>query len=139
MTRESMNFDVLIIGAGAREHAIAWKLSSSPKVSKIYVAPGNAGTDSLGTNLYISIDDLSALAYAAERYRIDLTIVGSEIPLAAGIVDFFEINNLPIIGPTKDAARIETSKSFAKSIMESAGVPTAKYELFTDPDEAKNM
>ena len=85
--------NVLIIGSGAREHAIAWKLSSSPKVSKIYVAPGNAGTDSLGTNLYISIDDLSALAYAAERYRIDLTIVGSEIPLAAGIVDFFEINN----------------------------------------------
>lgn len=116
---------VLIVGNGGREHALAWKLKQSPKVTDIFIAPGNAGTETLGTNLPIAATDLPALAAAARQYRIGLTVVGPEAPLAAGIVDHFEGMGLPVFGPSKAASQLESSKTFAKTLMRRYGIPCA--------------
>ncbi len=127
---------VLVVGGGGREHAIAWKVSMSPLLSNLYCAPGGPGTESIAENISISVDDSEALADWAKENEIDLTIVGPEAPLAAGIVDLFQARGLRIFGPCKAAAELEASKSFAKEVMVKAGVPTAGAEVFTDYDSA---
>jgi len=127
---------VLIIGGGGREHAIAWKLKQSPKVDKIYIAPGNAGTSSLGENVALASTDLPGLVKFAKENNIDLTAVGQDDPLALGIVDAFQEVGLKIWGPSKKAAQIEASKAFAKDLMAKQKIPTAEYKTFTDYEEA---
>ena len=127
---------VLLVGSGGREHAIAWKIKQSPKLDKLYIAPGNAGTQSLGINLNISDTDIDALLNFAKERDIDLTIVGPEAPLASGIVDVFSEAKLPIFGPRAAAARLESSKSFAKKVMKKWDIPTASYTSFDEPLEA---
>jgi len=127
---------VLIIGGGGREHALAWKLKQSPKVEKIYLAPGNGGTAALGENVSIASTDLSGLVKFAEENKIDLTVVGQDDPLALGVVDAFQEKGLRIWGPTKNAAQIEASKAFAKDLMAKQNIPTAQFSTFTDYDEA---
>lgn len=130
---------VLVIGSGGREHAIAYMLSKSDKVSEIIAAPGNGGTmlEKKTSNLSIQADDIDGLLNFAKTGGIDFTVVGPEIPLADGIVDRFEQEGLRIFGPNKEAARLEYSKAFAKEIMQASGVPTAKYMKFTDFSEAE--
>ncbi|NGQ97021.1 phosphoribosylamine--glycine ligase [Brevibacillus sp. SYP-B805] len=128
--------NVLVVGGGGREHAIAWKLAQSPKVNKIYCAPGNGGTAEFARNVPISVNDFAALAQFVKDEGIDLTIVGPEDPLFGGIVEFFEQRSLPIFGPTSEAAKIEGSKSFAKKLMTKYGIPTARYESFLDYQSA---
>ncbi len=124
--------NILVIGSGGREHALAWKLAQSVKIQKIYVAPGNGGT-ALDTRLEnINITDPEELADFAIQNDVSLTVVGPEAPLAAGIVNIFRAKNLKIFGPTKEAAQLESSKDFAKSFMERHGIPTAKYQTFSD-------
>ncbi len=128
--------NVLVIGSGAREHALAWKLAQSPRVSKVFVAPGNAGTarDPALVNVpATAIADL--VAFARER-EIGLTVVGPEAPLAAGVVDAFRAAGLPIFGPTKAAAQLESSKDYAKSFMTRHRIPTARHRTFADAAEA---
>ena len=127
---------VLVVGGGAREHAIAWKLCQSPLVKELYVAPGNAGTAAIATNLPIADTDLEGLARAAKQSGIDLTVVGPEVPLAMGIVDHFQATGLTIFGPSQAAARIESSKVFAKELMIKYGVPTGRAEVFDSYEEA---
>jgi len=127
---------VLIIGNGAREHALAWKIAQSPKAEEIYVAPGNAGTADIAVNLNIKPTDINAMASKAVEIGIDLTIVGPEAPLAGGIVDFFEERQLRIFGPTKAAAQLESSKVFAKEQMQKYGIPCAKGHIFSEHLEA---
>ncbi len=127
---------ILLVGSGGREHAIAWKINQSPKLEKLYVAPGNAGTKSLAINLNISDSDIQGLKNFALQEEIELTIVGPETPLALGIVDVFMEAGLPIFGPTASAARLESSKSFAKAVMEKWRIPTASYEVFDDSQKA---
>ena len=123
---------VLVVGSGAREHAIAWKLSQSPLRPTIFCAPGNPGTAEIGKNIDLRGENPGALAVWAVENQIDLTVVGPEAPLAAGIVDVFAEHGLRAFGPSKAAARLESSKSFAKEIMLAAGVPTAKGAVFED-------
>lgn len=127
---------VLVIGGGGREHALAWKLAQAEGVQQVFVAPGNAGTarDPSLTNL--DITDKSALRAWAKEQGIALTVVGPEAPLAAGVVDEFRTHGLPIFGPTKAAAQLESSKAFSKAFMQRHGIPTAKYQTFTDPAAA---
>lgn len=127
---------VLVIGSGGREHAIAWKLVQSPKVERVYCAPGNGGTAEIAQNVPIPVHDFAALAQYVKDEGINLTVVGPENPLLDGIVDFFLQRELPIYGPTALAARIEGSKSFAKSLMKSYNIPTASYESFIDYQSA---
>ena len=128
---------VMVVGGGAREHTLAWKLSRSKKVKKIYVAPGNAGTGQIAKNLDISPTNLDALADAAKENKIDLVVVGPEAPLAAGIVDKLQRLGIPAFGPTKEAALIESSKVFAKRLMQKYGIPCAKDAVFTSFKEAE--
>ena len=128
--------NVLVVGNGAREHAIAWKLSQGPSVGRLYVAPGNAGTHSIATNVPIGAENIPALIDFASENAIDLTVVGPEAPLASGIVDSFTAYGLLAFGPSRAAARIEGSKSFAKSLMADCSIPTASSETFTDFEEA---
>lgn len=128
---------VLVIGSGAREHAIVWKLAQSKTSPELYVAPGNAGTRKIATNLPIQPNDLEALIGTVKSNNIDLTIVGPEGPLHAGIVDRFRSEGLPIFGPTKQAAQLETSKIFAKNLMKEIGVPTASFAVFDDYESAR--
>jgi len=125
--------NVLVIGGGGREHAMAWKLSQSEKVHKVFVAPGNGGTalDPHLTN--VNITDPQELRAWAAAEKIALTVVGPEAPLAAGVVDEFRAHGLRIFGPTKAAAQLESSKAFSKAFMKRHGIPTAAYEAFTDP------
>jgi phosphoribosylamine--glycine ligase len=127
---------VLVIGNGAREHALVWKLSQSPKVSEIYVAPGNAGIASKATIINVKSTDIQSLAAVAQEKRIDLTVVGPEVPLAQGIVDVFQSRNLKIFGPSKAAAQIESSKVFSKELMQKYGIPCAKSESFASYKDA---
>jgi len=129
------NLRVLLIGNGGREHALAWKLAQSPDLERLFVAPGNAGT--VLWNVAISAQDISALVAFALKETIDLTVVGPEDPLSQGIVDAFHKAGLRIFGPTQAAAQLEGSKSFAKIIMESAKIPTAKWKTFEDNEQAK--
>ncbi|MFE1630870.1 phosphoribosylamine--glycine ligase [Brevibacillus reuszeri] len=128
--------NILVIGGGGREHTIAWKLLQSPKVKKVYCAPGNGGIAGLAQNVPIGVNDFAALAQFAKDEGIDLTVVGPEDPLLGGIVDFFEERNLPIYGPNGKAALIEGSKSFAKSLMKRYNIPTSEYESFLDYESA---
>ncbi|MXX52839.1 MAG: phosphoribosylamine--glycine ligase [Dehalococcoidia bacterium] len=121
---------VLIVGEGSREHAIAWKIASSPHKPRIMTAPGNAGTAQLGDNFDVPAGDIEGLIELAKEESADLTFIGPEVPLAAGIVDRFHEEGLRVFGPTKAAARIEASKSFAKDVMAAANVPTAEAEVF---------
>ena len=126
---------VLVIGSGGREHALCWKLSSSPTVEKVYCAPGNAGMKNVQRVELPTPDDAAAFA---ENEGIGLTVVGPEAPLCDGIVDAFRARELPIFGPTQAAARLEGSKSFAKDFMKRRGIPTADFARFTDPEAAKD-
>ena len=123
---------VLVVGGGGREHALAWKLSQSQRIQKVFVAPGNGGT-ARDPNLFdVPITDVKALREWAQQEKIDLTVVGPEAPLAAGIVDEFRAHALKIFGPTKAAAQLESSKAFSKAFMLRHGIPTALYQAFTD-------
>jgi len=127
----------MVIGSGAREHALAWKIKQSPKVTELYAAPGNAGTASIAHNLDIRPNDIEALAGAVRDIGIDLTIVGPEAPLAAGIVDRFEQLGMSIFGPSKTAAQIESSKVFARKLMQKYGIPCPKGVSLSSYPEAK--
>ena len=125
--------NILVIGGGGREHALAWKLAQSPKVQMVYVAPGNGGT-ALDTRLKnINITDVAELREWALTHKIELTVVGPEGPLAAGVVDDFRKHGLRVFGPTKAAAQLESSKAFSKAFMRRHGIPTAEYATFSDP------
>ena len=126
----------LVIGSGGREHAIVEALSRSPQVDKIYCAPGNAGIANLAECVNIGVTDIEALADFAEKEKIDMTVVGPEAALAAGVVNLFNERGLKIFGPTKEAARIESSKEYAKQVMDRFEVPTAGYRAFDNYDEA---
>ena len=127
---------ILVIGGGGREHAIVKKLSESKRNPEIYVAPGNAGTEDIATNVAISVMDFNALTDFAKKEKIDLTIVGMDDPLVKGIVDCFEAEGLRVFGPRKNAAILEGSKAFSKDLMKKYDIPTAGYENFSDPKEA---
>jgi len=120
---------VLIIGSGGREHALAWKLQQSPQVGVVFVAPGNGGTEAIANNVAIRADDVEALADFARRNEIDLTVVGPELPLSHGVTDRFVAEGCLIFGPSANAARLETSKVFAKEFMTRHGIPTAPYRI----------
>lgn len=127
---------ILVVGGGGREHAIVKKLAQSKKNPKIYVAPGNAGTEENATNVAISVMDFDALINFAKKEKIDLTVVGMDDPLVGGIVDRFEAEGLRVFGPRKNAAILEGSKAFSKDLMKKYGIPTAAYENFNDPQKA---
>jgi phosphoribosylamine---glycine ligase len=125
---------VLIIGSGGREHAIAWKLTQSPLVTKLFIAPGNAGTSNVGENIVIDVGDFTAVKNLVLNKNIEMLIVGPEVPLVEGIHDFFladdQLKNIPVIGPTTQGAMLEGSKDFAKDFMYKYGIPTAGYQTF---------
>ena len=127
---------VLIVGSGGREHAIAWSVAKSPKVDKIYCAPGNAGIAEFAECVNIKAMEFDKLVAFAKENAIDLTIIGMDDPLVGGVVDAFESEGLRVFGPRKNAAIIEGSKAFSKDLMKKYKIPTAAYENFTDPDEA---
>lgn len=128
---------VLVIGGGGREHALAWKASQSASVEKVYCVPGNPGIAEIAECVKLDITDNEVLVRFAKEHNIDLTIVGPEVPLANGIVDAFRRQGLAIFGPTQAAAQIEGSKSFAKDLMKKYHIPTAKFEVFTEAEAAK--
>ncbi|WP_304205986.1 phosphoribosylamine--glycine ligase [Fusobacterium perfoetens] len=127
---------VLVIGKGGREHALAWKINQSPLVEKVYVAPGNPGVEEFGVNVNIKDNDIEGLVNFALKEKIDLTVVGPETTLALGVADAFEEKGLKIFGPKKDVARLESSKDFAKKIMEKYNVPTGAYKTFDNKKDA---
>ena len=127
---------VLIVGSGGREHAIAWSVAKSPKVDKIFCAPGNAGIAEFAECVNIGAMEFDKLVAFAKENAIDLTIIGMDDPLVGGVVDAFEAEGLRVFGPRKNAAIIEGSKAFSKDLMKKYNIPTAAYENFTDPDEA---
>ncbi len=127
---------VLIVGSGGREHVIAWKISQSPKVSKIYCAPGNAGIAEVAECVPIGAMEFDRLAAFAKEKEIDLTVIGMDDPLVGGIVDVFEKEGLRVFGPRKNAAILEGSKAFSKDLMKKYHIPTAAYETFEDPEKA---
>jgi phosphoribosylamine--glycine ligase len=127
---------ILVVGSGGREHALAWKLAQSNRIQMVYVAPGNGGTARDARLVNIDITDPAALADFVVAEHIALTLVGPEAPLAAGIVNLFRARGLKIFGPTSEAAQLESSKDFAKAFMQRHGIPTAKYETFSDPVQA---
>ncbi len=126
--------NILLLGSGGREHALAWKISQSPRVSHLYVAPGNAGTAGIATNLSFKADDFAAVKQAVLDCHIDMVVVGPEDPLVKGIYDYFrddaEVSSIPVIGPSKAGAVLEGSKDFAKGFMQRHGIPTAAYQTF---------
>jgi phosphoribosylamine---glycine ligase len=128
--------NILVVGSGGREHALAWKLNQSSEVERIFCAPGNAGTAELGENVAIPASDLPSMARFAKENLIDLTVVGPDDPLAAGIVDLFDAEGLRIFGPTKSAARLESSKIFAKELMRQKRIPTARAAIFEKEEAA---
>mgnify|MGYP000863909006 CR=1 FL=1 len=128
---------ILIVGGGGREHALAWKLAQSPKAEKIYCAPGNAGIAETAECVPIKAEDIEGLCRFAEENRIDLTVVGPEVPLALGLVDALAEKGLKAFGPNKKCAQLESSKSFTKAFLSRHGIPTAGYREFTDIDEIK--
>jgi phosphoribosylamine--glycine ligase len=127
--------NILLLGSGGREHAMAWKIRQSPRLQKLYVAPGNAGTSLVGTNVELSLDDFAGIGRFAVENQIDLVVVGPEDPLVKGIVDYFhrdsKLKNIAIIGPSKKAAQMEGSKEFAKAFMMRHHIPTARYQSVT--------
>lgn len=127
---------VLVVGSGGREHAIVWKIAQSKKVEKIYCAPGNAGIAGLAECVPIGAMELEKLADFAEEKKIDLTVIGMDDPLVAGVVDVFEARGLKVFGPRKNAAILEGSKAFSKDLMKKYNIPTAAYEVFTSAEDA---
>lgn len=130
---------ILVVGSGGREHALAWKIAQSPLAKKVYCAPGNAGTLSLGENVSIDPTDIDGLSDFAKKEKIDLTVVGPEVPLAMGIADKFEEKGLQIFGPSKSAAELEGSKVFAKQFMDRHKIPTARFKIVDNPEQAKKI
>jgi phosphoribosylamine--glycine ligase len=130
---------ILVIGSGGREHALAWKISQSSKVKKIFCAPGNPGTKDIAENIAIDSSGIQGLADFAAKEKIDLSVVGPELPLTLGIVDEFEKKKLKIFGPNKNAAELEGSKIFAKQFMERHKIPTGKYKIAESAEEAKKI
>jgi len=127
---------VLLIGSGGREHAMAWKIAQSPRLTRLYVAPGNAGTAACGENVSLDINDHSTVVRFCEEKQIDLVLVGPEAPLAAGLADSLSANGIRCFGPTRAAAQIEASKVFAKNFMARHNIPTARYATFREFDDA---
>ena len=127
---------VLLIGNGGREHAIAWKLSLSPKLKKLYIAPGNAGTAEIGENVDIPAKDQEGLLKFCKQQGIDFVVVGPEAPLVDGIVDRFQKEGIRIFGPNKYGAQLEGSKVFSKNLMRKLSIPTGEFEVFESPDKA---
>jgi phosphoribosylamine---glycine ligase len=127
---------ILVVGSGGREHALAWKLAESPEVDRIFCAPGNAGTEEIGENVSIPASELSKLVRFAKENRIDLTVIGPDDALAAGIVDLFEAEGLRVFGPNQKAAQLEASKIFAKELMSAEKIPTAEARTFSSSKEA---
>src|SRR5581483_4668908 len=127
---------VLVVGSGAREHALVWKLRFCPEVTAVYAAPGNAGISFLAHTEPVQAHDIDGLRAMAREFRIDLTIIGPEVPLAAGIVDAFQNMGLRVFGPTRAAAQIESSKIWAKELMQRHGIPTGRWAVATSPEEA---
>lgn len=123
--------NILLLGSGGREHALAWKLAQSSKLSTLYIAPGNAGTKTIGTNLPIAVNDFEGIKNAVKEHSIDIVVVGPEDPLVNGIADFFladdELKNIPVVGPNKTGAQLEGSKDFSKKFMMRHNIPTARY------------
>jgi len=126
--------NILILGSGGREHAIAWKIAQSSKVKSIFIAPGNAGTRNVGNNIPVELDDFNSIKMLVVEKDVDMVIVGPEAPLVNGIYDFFindpVLKSVPLIGPSKDGAMLEGSKSFAKDFMNKHNIPTAAYRTF---------
>ena len=127
---------VLIVGGGGREHALAWKIGQSPRVEKVYVAPGNAGTALDAENVAISATDIPALIEFAKEKEIGLTVVGPEAPLVEGLVDAMDAEGLKVFGPSKEAAELEGSKVFCKNLLHTANIPSATYRTFRNADDA---
>src|SRR5437773_200219 len=127
---------VLVVGNGGREHALAWKLATSPRVDRVFVAPGNAGTASEAENVAIAADDIGGLVNFVQANSIELRVVGPEAPLVAGVVHVFQRKKLRVFGPSNAAAQLEGSKVFCKTVLHGADVPTAEYRVFRDPDSA---
>jgi len=127
---------ILVVGTGGREHALVWKLAQSPRVKKLFAAPGNPGIAQQAECLPIALEKTVELADFAVSSKVDLIVVGPESPLVAGVVDYFKERKIPVFGPTKAAARLEGSKAFAKALMKRVGVPTAEYRIFQKPEEA---
>jgi phosphoribosylamine--glycine ligase len=127
---------VLVVGNGGREHALAWKLRASKRVDRVFVAPGNAGTATEAENVPIAADDIGGLVKFVQQNSVDLTVVGPEVPLVAGIVDVFQREKLRVFGPSKAAAQLEGSKVFCKTVLHNADVPTAESRVFRDADSA---
>ncbi|MDP2729023.1 MAG: phosphoribosylamine--glycine ligase [Dehalococcoidales bacterium] len=128
---------ILVVGGGAREHTLVWKLAQSPKAEEIYIAPGNAGTAQIAHNLDIGVGDIEGLVKTAREEKIELVVVGPEAPLAEGIVDRFQATGIPVFGPTGAAAQIESSKAFAKGLMQKYRIPCARSQTFTEYSRAK--
>jgi len=130
---------ILVVGNGGREHALAWKLLQSPQVEQVFVAPGNGGTAIMEKcqNVSLAVDDFAGIGSFAQENSISLVVVGPEVPLALGITDALQSQNIPVFGPSKAGAQIEASKAWAKALMEEAGIPTAKSATFTDAEAAK--
>jgi len=128
---------ILVVGGGGREHTLAWKIVQSPRVEKVFAAPGNAGTAAIAENLNLRPTDIEGLAKAAKEKGIDLVVVGPEAPLASGVVDYFDKLGIPIFGPTKAATQIESSKVFARNLMEKYGIPCPKSAIFSSYPEAR--
>ncbi|MCS6925056.1 MAG: phosphoribosylamine--glycine ligase [Candidatus Binatia bacterium] len=128
---------VLVIGSGGREHALVWKIRQSPRVSRVFCAPGNAGIGEIADLVSLTPDDIHGLRRFAQQEGVDLTVVGPELPLSLGLVDEFEAYGLRVFGPTRQAAQLETSKAFAKEFMRRQGIPTPYFGVFSDPDEAQ--
>ena len=126
---------ILLLGSGGREHALAWKISQSSKVEKLYIAPGNAGTANVGENVNIKANDFEGIKSFCLDKQIQMVVVGPEDPLVKGIYDFFKddelLKSIPVIGPSKQGAVLEGSKDFAKAFMQRHGIPTAAYQTFT--------
>ncbi|QSX07423.1 phosphoribosylamine--glycine ligase [Alkalibacter rhizosphaerae] len=127
---------ILVIGSGGREHALVWKLQQSPKVEKIYCAPGNAGTSAMAENVDINVEDLESLANFAQNNKVDLTVVGPELPLVLGITDLFQERGLTVFGPNRECAQFEGSKAYTKKFLEKHAIPTAAYKEFHQLEEA---
>ena len=132
-----MGLTVLIVGGGGREHALAWKIAESPRVDKLFCAPGNAGIAEVAECVSIAPEDIQSLKSFAVKNRIDITVVGPEVPLSLGIADIFEQEGLNIFGPSQKASLLESSKIFAKEIMREQGIPTADFAQFINPEAAK--
>ena len=129
--------NVLVIGSGGREHTLCWKLSQSSKLKKLYCAPGNGGIAAIAECVDIKSDDIPALVKFAQEKSIDLTVVGPEAPLVAGLVDAFDKEGLKIFGPTRKAAQLEGSKVFSKEFMQRHDIPTAEFETFDNLESAR--